>query len=256
MQNLNLLVTTLHHLTKHFKDHAVLKGGMELALYSSARSTNDLDFVFVPFKSKKDIVTDVEKCLQKMGDDVKISVSINSKHAKFIVAQANEKIEVEINVAENLASVPMNTAVLARKVKLPPQIIRVMKPEVALAHKIGAWNERRLLRDVYDIYFWFGIQNIFPDMTILEKRLQSIESRIPKFKSRKSMTLEILCQELQEFCTQISQKDIDQELSSLTDQERQHLDKVMLSQINLLVSRLIAIINSKKSSSFLNLPTI
>lgn len=39
-----------------FKNHAILKGGMVLKLLGSTRKTLDLDYTFVPFKSKKEIV--------------------------------------------------------------------------------------------------------------------------------------------------------------------------------------------------------
>lgn len=233
-----LIVDVLHHLTRHFRDHAILKGGMELALFSSPRSTNDLDFIFVPFQSKKDIVEDVKKCLEAMAPDVKVSTQVSSKNAKFVVQHGVSAIEVEINVATDVESIAMNTAVLAKPFAITPQIIRVMKPEVAFAHKIGTWNERRLIRDLYDIYFWFSIQKILPDAKTLALRLQKVESRIPRLRRRKSMTIKELGEDLREFSAQLDQSMIDQELPSIVRSEREEFSLVLKSQINLLVHQL------------------
>ncbi len=236
----SLLVKILHHLTQHFKEHAVLKGDVELSLFSSLRSTNDLDFIFVPFESKKDIVHEVQACLHKMSKDISVEVNLSSKNAKFYVKQGFAQAEVEISVAMEIESIPMNTLAIARPHNLPPQVVRIMKPEIAFAHKIAAWNERRLLRDVYDMYFWFSVQNILPDINILKQRLSKVESRIPKLRHRKSINIEDLCEELRIYCAEIDQKSIDQELSGIPTEERQNLAPVLQSQINLLIVKLSA----------------
>lgn len=242
MQNsrdrLHLLVNTLHYLTRHFREHAILKGGMEMALFSSSRSTNDLDFVFVPFKSKKDIVAEIKKCLEGMGKDINVEVNLSSKNAKFYLTKNNVQIEIEASVSEDLPSVPINTAVLAKPLNLPPQMIRVMKPEIALAHKIAAWNERRLIRDLYDIYFWFSVQKIHPDLDVLSMRLAAVESRMPQFRKRKSMTLTELCDELKSFCDELRQNEVEQELSSLPKNEREGLVELLKGQMNMLIYEL------------------
>jgi predicted nucleotidyltransferase component of viral defense system len=217
---MRLLVITLHHLTASFKEHAILKGGMQLALFSSLRSTNDLDFVFVPFHSKKEIVDDIRKCLESMGPGTTVEVKMSSKNAKFYVSQNTTRIEVEVSVDTDVESVPVNTASLAKTYGLAPQMVRVMKPDIALGHKIAAWNERRLVRDLYDIYFWFSVQKIIPDKTTLEKRLSSITSRLPAHRRRKKMTLEELCVELNLFCEQLTPSQIEDELWTLPSEQR------------------------------------
>lgn len=233
-----LIVETLHLLASHFKEHAILKGGIQLALFSSPRSTNDLDFTFVPFASKKDIASEVEHCLQRIPGGVKVESSMSSKNARFIVKKSNIMIEVELSVARELDSVPMNTATLAKPLGLPPQIIRVMKPEIALAHKLAAWNERRLLRDLYDIYFWFAVQRVKPDITTLTTRLAKVESRLPQLRRIRSMTTKELADALLAFCEDVDQTTIDHELPSLSPEERRNLDGVMLSQIKILIHQL------------------
>jgi hypothetical protein len=43
-----------------FGGHAALKGGIALRLLDSPRKTNDLDYVSVPYKSKKDTAPTLE----------------------------------------------------------------------------------------------------------------------------------------------------------------------------------------------------
>lgn len=238
MEQYRLLVKVLHHLTTTFKEHAVLKGGIELALFSSPRHTNDLDFVFVPYQSKKDIVDSIKECLSKLAEDVVVDATLTSKYAKFYVRQGLSQVEIEVSVASDIESIPMNTAAIAKPYNLLPQIVRVMKPEVALAHKIAAWNERRLLRDIYDIYFWFSVQSILPDSSTLLERLNKVESRIPSLSKRKSMTIQELCLELQSYCQTLDQGTIDLELASIPKNEREGLAGILQSQINVLISRL------------------
>ncbi len=237
-KKLELLVHVLHHLTAIFKEKAVLKGGMELALFASERFTNDLDFVFVPFKSKKDIVADIQACLELLGRNYKIESSLNSKNAKFYVSNAIAEIIVEVSVSNSVESIPVNTEVLAQKHKLPAQMIRVMKPEIALAHKLAAWNERRLVRDLYDIYFWFGILSVSPDLTTLKDRLQSVDSKLPAIKKRKTMTLADFCDDLKLEIEQLNQSRLDAELPSISPHSRLGLDINIKAQITRLIYEL------------------
>jgi hypothetical protein len=82
----------------------------------------------------------------------------------------------------------MATAALANAVGQPSQVVRIMEPSVALAHKLAAWNERRIVRDLYDAYFFVARMNITPDVDVLDRRLSEIRSRLPALRSRKKMT--------------------------------------------------------------------
>src|SRR5690606_32573003 len=53
----------------------------------------------------------------------------------------------------------------------------------------AAWNERRLLRDLYDVYYLAVRLGAVPEVDALRQRLQRVESRLPALKQRKSMTL-------------------------------------------------------------------
>ena len=50
-----LMVEVMNLFSERFSQQAILKGGMVLKLLGSLRNTNDLDYVFVPYSSKKDI---------------------------------------------------------------------------------------------------------------------------------------------------------------------------------------------------------
>jgi predicted nucleotidyltransferase component of viral defense system len=235
-----LMVKILHHLAARFKEHAILKGGMELALFSSGRSTNDLDFVFVPYESKKNIANEIYRELSDLpGGSYKISLSHNSRHSKFEVSEGEVVVEIEVSVAPHMDSVAVNTAVLAKPHGIQPQIIRVMKPEIALAHKIAAWNERRILRDLYDIYYWYGVLKVSPEVAILKARLHNVESRIPSLRKRKVMSMKQLCEDLEEYLSNFTQDDINRELTSIDVNDRAGLEVVLKSQIRRLIANLV-----------------
>jgi len=54
---------------------------------------------------------------------------------------------------------------------LPPRLIQVLDYSVALANKMAAWNERRLIRDIYDIWFYLKM-GVHPDVETLNIRLK------------------------------------------------------------------------------------
>jgi hypothetical protein len=58
-----------------------------------------------------------------------------------------------------------------------------------MAHKLAAWNERRLLRDLYDLYYFVARLDVRPEMDALRERLARVESRLPALRKRKSMTV-------------------------------------------------------------------
>ena len=40
-----------------------------------------------------------------------------------------------------------------------------------LSHKLAAWNERELIRDLYDSYFLYDVLDEKPDIGILKKQI-------------------------------------------------------------------------------------
>jgi predicted nucleotidyltransferase component of viral defense system len=212
---------------------------MEMALFSSQRETNDVDFIFVPFNSKKKIAVEIEDCLKSMNENMQVTTELSSKNARFRVKRGEVLVNVEVSIDMTMPSIPLNTTLLARELNIQPQIIRVMKPEIALAHKIAAWNERRLLRDLYDIYFWYSIQKVEPDLQVLERRLSRIESRVAELKHVKKMTLATLSDELVRECQKLTAARIERELPMVPSRERLMLEVTLASQIKILSHFLI-----------------
>lgn len=155
---------------QRFNKHAVLRGGMVLHMLGCERFTNDLDYVFIPYRSKKDIVDEVLSVLQSMPG-VTLSHSLNSKCLRVIIKRTNTSVQVEAKTAMKVKTAPLSTASFTSLYDLPPRLIRVVDYSTALADKMAAWNERRLARDLYDIWFLLRM-GITPDAETLKTRLE------------------------------------------------------------------------------------
>jgi predicted nucleotidyltransferase component of viral defense system len=165
-----LLARVLNLFAQRFDKKAILSGGMVLRILGSPRFTNDLDYLFVPYKSKEDIVKDVVECLASI-DRATIKTSLNSKCLRAVVSTSEATIQVEIKVAMEVKSATVSTKLFSTQFNIPQRLIRVLDYSVALANKMAAWNERRLIRDIYDIWFYLQM-HIAPDLDVLEKRLK------------------------------------------------------------------------------------
>lgn len=164
-----LLAQVLDLFAQKFNRKAVLRGGMVLRVLGSPRLTNDLDYVFVPYKSKKDIVDEILACLRSI-DGAKIDVSLNSKCLRVVLTVDQTSVQIETTVAMDVKTTTTSTRLFSAQFHLPPRIIHVVDTNVALANKMAAWNERRLIRDIYDI--WFLLQmKATPDEATLRTRL-------------------------------------------------------------------------------------
>lgn len=165
-----LLARVLDLFAQKFDRKAVLRGGMVLRVLGSPRLTNDLDYVFVPYKSKKDIVKEIVACLQAM-EGATVDYSLNSKCLRVVLTVDGTTIQIEAQVAMDIRTTTTSTRLFASPFHLPPRIIHVVDTGVALANKMAAWNERRLMRDLYDI--WFLLQmKATPDTATLDQRLR------------------------------------------------------------------------------------
>lgn len=170
-----LLSWIVDFFAQKFGNSAILKGGMSLRLMHSPRYTNDVDYIFIPFDSKKDAKTLVEEALS-LVEGLKYNTTMNSKALRIIVDYAGQQAQIEINVEMECPSIPMSSSLLSTPYGYPARIIRVMEPGVAFAHKIAAWNERELMRDLYDVYQYESLFRTAPNMEILCKRLKSARS--------------------------------------------------------------------------------
>ena len=165
-----LLAKVLDMFADRFDKHAVLRGGMVLRILGSSRLTNDLDYVFVPYKSRKDIVDDIIDCLKSI-QGAELSYSLNSKCLRVVLSLDGTKVQIEAKVAMNVKTSTISTGQFSPQFNLPKRIIHIVDYSTALANKMAAWNERRLIRDIYDIWFFLQM-NIKPDEAILAGRLK------------------------------------------------------------------------------------
>lgn len=206
----------INFLSEKFGNHAILKGGMVLRLLNSHRSTNDLDYIVIAYISKKDLVPLLKKALSDLPG-LKFSYQLNSTHARYLLTVKNSfgtfKAKLEINVAADCPYESLSTAEVSREFGQLPHIVCIMKLDIALAHKLAAWNERGLMRDIYDAYFLYQFLKILPDQEVLGKRLQKIiYSRGKKEKGPTKMTLLEFLDHLEKALHTLSFESIDREL--------------------------------------------
>lgn len=176
-QQEKLMARVIDIFAQTFDKKAVLRGGMVLRLLGAPRCTNDLDYLFVPYRSKKDIVDGILDCLKQI-EGAQVSYSMNSKCLRVVVATDEATIQVEAKVAMQTLASPITTRNISAQYGLPSRIINIVELSVALANKLAAWNERRLIRDIYDICFYLQM-NISPDeKTLLQRLKKPIYSRL------------------------------------------------------------------------------
>ena len=211
-----LLLWILHRFSEVFAHTAVVKGGMALRMSGCPRSTTDIDYVFVPFESKRDIARDVRSTLAELEEDgALIDISLNSRMLRATVELDSARVQVEASVALECPSEPMSTAELAAPLGELPRVVRVMSPGHALAHKLAAWNERRLHRDLFDVYFLKTRLGAEPDRDVLRARLERVESRLPELRKTKAMTLEQFAAALTQAVEQLERASMEAELRPL-----------------------------------------
>ena len=80
-------------------------------------------------------------------------------------------IQIEAKVAMKVPVQIISNKELAIKFNLQPRLIPVVEYSVALANKMADWNERRLMRDIYDIWFYLAM-GVKPDIKTLKERLK------------------------------------------------------------------------------------
>lgn len=214
-----LMLWVMHRFADAFREHAILKGGMQLMLLSSERHTNDLDYVFVPFDSKNDVADRIEKLLGEIPG-VLVERTMHSNTGRYGIRVGKAAIQIEFNVASTMASAPITTDMLATRVGELPRLIRVMASDVALAHKLAAWNERRLIRDLYDVYYWVAIIKTAPHIETLKIRLKAVKSRIPALKKVKVMTLAQFVNTFSVAIDELTDRDLRADLAGLLSPER------------------------------------
>ncbi len=170
---IDLMVFMMKAISEKFRSQAIIRGGMALYLLNSKRYTNDLDYAFVPFKSKKDILKPLLELLDSI-ENLKYQYELNSQCLRVSLDYQGFKSQLEIKTYSHLKSMAISTEALP-EIKMPSFIVRIADLEWSLSNKIAAWLERRLAKDLYDIYYLYTFLNVRPDLQILNKRLKKIE---------------------------------------------------------------------------------
>ena len=208
-----LLSQIINLFADEFGKQAILRGGMILRLLDSPRFTNDLDYVFVPYKSKNDIAKAVLVALNKL-EGVSVAHSLNSKCLRCVITKAGVTVQVEAKVDQSCKVEVVSTAALSKLYNQSPRIINVMAYDVALANKLAAWYERRLVRDLYDVYLFLSM-GVLPDKGVLSKRLQKpiFSTRVKT--NRKSSDVEPFMSFLKETVANLSAEEVVDEMSAI-----------------------------------------
>jgi hypothetical protein len=189
-----------------------------LRLVDSPRATTDIDYVFVAFASKKIVRERIQTVLAEL-EDADVTIGVHSKMLRAELRVDDAAIQIEINVLPSCRSIAMATGGFARSQGQPSRVVRIMSLDCALAHELAAWNERRLLRDVYDCYFLTARLGERPDLGVLDARLARIDSRRPELRRRTSMTRAELAAELRDAAERLTQRVVQQELGPILPQE-------------------------------------
>ena len=129
-------------------------------------------------------------------EGLEYTYSKSSKCLRIKISYNQLLTQVEINVAEECSSVSASTASMAAATGQLSRIIRVMDYSVAMAHKLAAWNERQLVRDLYDLFYYYVYLKALPDMGVLQERLKKVAST-PRNKNPKIMSMKQLLEKLE-----------------------------------------------------------
>lgn len=164
------LLEVIHHISSAFGPEAVLKGGMSLRMYGITRSTIDVDYCFQPHKRKRGFMDDLVRIAEELFD-VPPVVTADSKKVQILGKRNGVDVIIEASAHSGFEPETIATTAVAREVNLPPQLISVMPKSIAFAHKLGAWLDRRLARDLYDIHVYYSYLKAIPDPEILERRI-------------------------------------------------------------------------------------
>ncbi|MDR3013509.1 MAG: nucleotidyl transferase AbiEii/AbiGii toxin family protein [Chitinispirillales bacterium] len=180
-----LLAWVINFFAEEFGNNAIIRGGMALRLLNSPRYTNDIDYIFIPFRSKKDIKPLIEKKMSSVKG-LDFAITLNSKALVVNICYLSQSCQAEISVENKCLSLPMSSSAIASQYGLPAKIVRIVELSTAFAHKIAAWNERELLRDLFDVYQYKTILKIEPNAEVLQKRLAKPRN-YPNVKSARNL---------------------------------------------------------------------
>jgi predicted nucleotidyltransferase component of viral defense system len=224
-----LMIFLINTFAEKFPQSAILKGGMALRLLDCPRLTNDIDYIFIPYSSKKDILPKVLDVLSGI-EGLTYQYSMNSKCLRIRVKYGELATQIEANVAESHAATSISTATLSRRMGMPGRIVQVSSYNVAMSNKLAAWNERALVRDLYDLYFLYTMVRAMPDMAVLEKWLRKVAST-PRNKNPRQMSLQQLIGKLRARLAGLSADDMLELSDYLPSDELQGLELKIRTQL-------------------------
>ena len=213
-----LFLWVMHQFAGRFEERAIIKGGMALRLLDSPRSTTDIDYVFAPFESKRAVAGLIEDALSDL-EDADRELDIHSRMIRVRLSVDNARIQIEISVESDCPSVAMATGGFARSLGQPSRVVAVIDTDRALSDKLAAWNERRLMRDLYDCYFLSSRVGAQIDWARLDSRLGNLESRRPELRQRSEMSRREFAAELRAALDGLDQSTVSEELSPLLPPE-------------------------------------
>jgi len=116
--------------------------------------------------------------------------------------------------------------------------VQITSYDVAMANKLAAWNERVLVRDLYDLYFYYAMVQAMPNLDVLEERLQKVAST-PRNKNPRQMTLEQLVSKLRNALTSLASEDMLELADYLPGAELQGLETKIRVQLLQLCDALV-----------------
>ena len=224
-----LMVFLMNLFSEKFPQSAILKGGMGLRLLNCPRTTNDLDYMFIPYKSKKEILQGIQAALDSV-EGIRYDYAFNSKCLRIRIRYNDLATQIEANVAMECPTAAVSNGDLARKNGFLGRIVQIVSYDVAMANKLAAWNERLLLRDIYDLYFYFSMLRVMPNMPVLRKRLQKVSSTA-RNKNPREMTIDQLISKLRAYLATLSPKQMIEIADYLPCSELAGLDIKLRTQL-------------------------
>jgi len=92
-----------------------------------------------------------------------------------------------------------------------------------MSHKLAAWNEKKLVRDLYDLNFYYAYLKVLPDLDILSERLQNVYST-RRNRKPKTMSFAQLIKSLRMTLNKLKAEDIRELSDYLPPEDLQGLD--------------------------------
>ncbi len=214
-----LLARVMIELSKEFKNHLVLKGGMLLRLLNSPRSTQDIDFVLLSEESKKKLIIKIRESLLHIKGLQIMREELNSR-GLFIEIQDDSKslvlIEISVKKSMHLDPEAISSFSLTSRHALPTVLITAMALPEAFSHKIAASIERQTMRDLYDLSLYESMGTF--DVATLKDRLAKVS--VNRSKPRHMSVVEV-AQQLRKRVESLTENDLKRELYPLLPKDMQ-----------------------------------